>query len=130
MAETGIIGVVPPHSSHTTSRPASSSFTRSGFAPSLSILLMAMISGTPAACAWDTASLVCGRTPSSAATTTTATSVTLAPRARIAENASWPGVSRKVMSRGSSLIVVETWYAPMAWVIPPASPDATFEDRM
>jgi hypothetical protein len=32
-----------------------------------------------------------------AATTSTAMSVTLAPRARMAVNASWPGVSRKVM---------------------------------
>ena len=37
-----------------------------------------------------------GLTPSSAATTITAMSVTLAPRARIAVNASWPGVSRNV----------------------------------
>ena len=36
-------------------------------------------------------------TPSSAATTITATSVTFAPRARIAVKASWPGVSRKVI---------------------------------
>ena len=40
-------------------------------------------------------------TPSSAATTMTAMSVTLAPRARMAVNASWPGVSRKVISRPS-----------------------------
>ena len=38
-------------------------------------------------------------TPSSAATTSTAMSVTFAPRARMAVNASWPGVSRKVMRR-------------------------------
>ena len=44
------------------------------------------------------ASLVCGMTPSSAATTKTTTSVMFAPRERIALNASWPGVSRKVMS--------------------------------
>ena len=37
-----------------------------------------------------------GITPSSAATTSTTMSVTLAPRARIAEKAAWPGVSRKV----------------------------------
>ena len=40
-----------------------------------------------------------GITPSSAATTRTTTSVTFAPRARINVNASWPGVSRKTMSR-------------------------------
>ena len=40
-------------------------------------------------------------TPSSAATTSTATSVTLAPRARMAVNASWPGVSRNVTLRPS-----------------------------
>jgi hypothetical protein len=43
--------------------------------------------------------LVCGITPSSAATTRTAMSVTFAPRARMAVNASWPGVSRKVIFR-------------------------------
>ena len=41
--------------------------------------------------------MVCGMTPSSAATTSTTTSVTEAPRARIEVNASWPGVSMKVM---------------------------------
>ena len=43
------------------------------------------------------ASIVCGMTPSSAATTSTTMSVTLAPRARMAVKASWPGVSRKVI---------------------------------
>ncbi|CFN68961.1 Uncharacterised protein [Bordetella pertussis] len=42
------------------------------------------------------ASRVCGITPSSAATTRMTMSVALAPRARIAVKASWPGVSRKV----------------------------------
>mgnify|MGYP003694227057 CR=1 FL=1 len=41
---------------------------------------MATISGTPAALAWLMASTVCGMTPSSAATTSTTMSVTLAPR--------------------------------------------------
>ena len=72
--------------------------TRSGCAPSLSILLTATSIGTSAALAWSTASRVCGFTPSSAATTMTAMSVTCAPRARMAVNASWPGVSRKVIS--------------------------------
>ena len=43
------------------------------------------------------ASIVCGMTPSSAATTSTTMSVTLAPRARIAVKAAWPGVSMKVI---------------------------------
>jgi hypothetical protein len=59
---------------------------------------MATIIGTPAAFAWLIASMVCGMTPSSAATTrTTITSVTWAPRARMAVNASWPGVSMNVI---------------------------------
>ena len=70
---------------------------RVGSAPSLSILLTAMSIGTSAAFAWSMASCVCGFTPSSAATTITAMSVTFAPRARMAVNAWWPGVSRKVM---------------------------------
>lgn len=43
------------------------------------------------------ASTVCSLTPSSAATTSTTISVTLAPRARISEKAAWPGVSMNVM---------------------------------
>ncbi len=53
--------------------------------------------GTSAALAWSMASTVWGITPSSAATTSTTMSVTLAPRARMAVNASWPGVSMNVM---------------------------------
>ena len=56
-----------------------------------------------AARAWSIASTVWGMTPSSAATTSTAISVTRAPRARIAVKASWPGVSRKTMRRPSVL---------------------------
>ncbi len=44
-------------------------------------------------------------------------SVTFAPRARMAVNASWPGVSRNVILRPST----STWYAPMCCVMPPAS---------
>ena len=49
-----------------------------------------------AARACSSASIVCGITPSSAATTRTTMSVQLAPRARSSVNARWPGVSRKV----------------------------------
>jgi hypothetical protein len=66
-------------------------------ASALSILLMATMSGTPAALAWVIASTVWGMTPSSAATTSTTMSVTLAPRARMAVKAAWPGVSMKVI---------------------------------
>ena len=84
-------------------RPNSVSWPRtfSGFAPGLSILLTATTIGTLAACAWLMASTVCGITPSSAATTRIATSVSSAPRARMAVNASWPGVSRNVILRFS-----------------------------
>ena len=67
---------------------ASCSFILSGFAVGLSILLMANTMGTPAADAWLTASTVCGITSSSAATMMIQMSVTLAPRARMAVNAS------------------------------------------
>lgn len=50
-----------------------------------------------------------GITPSSAATTRIATSVSSAPRARMAVNASWPGVSRKVILRGSPSRFTVTW---------------------
>ena len=66
-------------------------------ASGLSILLMATIDRHLAALACWIASTVCGITPSSAATTSTTMSVTLAPRARIAVKASWPGVSMKVI---------------------------------
>ena len=62
--------------------------------------------GTPAARAWSSASTVCGITPSSAATTNTTMSVTSAPRARIAVNASWPGVSMNVISRSPACDLV------------------------
>jgi hypothetical protein len=68
----------------------------SGLASGLSILLTATISGTLAARACWIASMVCGITPSSAATTSTTMSVDCAPRARIEVNAAWPGVSRNV----------------------------------
>ena len=91
--------VSPPQSSGIRPRSASSFLTRSGLALGLSILLIATTIGTLAARAWSIASTVCGMTPSSAATTSTTMSVTLAPRARIMVNASWPGVSRKTILR-------------------------------
>ena len=77
MAETGTSGTSPPYSSTTTPASVSSVLTRSGLASGLSILLSAMMIGTLAALAWLIASSVWGMTPSSAATTTTAMSVTL-----------------------------------------------------
>ena len=119
-------GTSPPKASTTTSRSASCCSTRSGLTPSLSILFMATTIGTPAARMCWIASSVCGITPSSAATTRMATSVTSAPRARIAVNASWPGVSMNVIRRP----LRSTWWARMTWVIPPASPEATLVLRM
>ena len=58
-------------------------------------------------------------------------SVTLAPRARILVKASWPGVSMKTIWRAlPSWSFTSTWWAPMAWVMPPASPAATLVWRM
>ena len=98
LADTGTQITLPPHSSGTSSCSVSCCSTRSGLAPSLSILLMATIISTPAALAWLMASMVWGIMPSSAATTSTAISVAMAPRARMAVKAAWPGVSRKVIS--------------------------------
>ena len=92
----------------------------------MSILFTATTIGTSAARACEIDSFVCGMTPSSAATTSTAMSVTFAPRARMAVKASWPGVSRKVMRRPST----SAWYAPMCCVIPPASVSTTDASRM
>ena len=112
----------PPKSSMTTPASASSVLTRSGLASARSILFIAITSGTLAAFAWLMASSVWGMTPSSAATTITAMSVTRAPRARIEVNASWPGVSRNTMCLPSLVVTSD---APMCWVMPPRSPDAT-----
>ena len=79
--------VSPPYSSGTNSYCINWLITFSGFAPGLSILLTATIIGVPAALAWLIASIVCGMTPSSAATTKTVISVISAPRARIAVKA-------------------------------------------
>ena len=77
LAETGTNGESPPYSSGTTPSATSSCLTRSGLASGLSILVIATTSGTPAALAWAIASLVCGITPSSAATTRITMSVAL-----------------------------------------------------
>ncbi|CFE83410.1 Uncharacterised protein [Mycobacterium tuberculosis] len=109
LAEMSTNIVSPPNSSGT--KPYSVSCPRilAGSAPSLSILLTATTIGTSAACAWLMASTVCGITPSSAATTKMAISVALAPRARMAVNASWPGVSIKVISRWLPSRSTATW---------------------
>ena len=97
VAETSMASVSPPRSSTWISCCSSSVLTRVGLASPLSILLIATMIGTCAALACAMASTVCGMTPSSAATTRMTMSVTLAPRARIAVKAAWPGVSRKVI---------------------------------
>ena len=90
--------VSPPHDSATRPCSDNSASTRCGSALSLSILFSATTIGTSAARAWLIASIVCGITPSSAATTSTTMSVTSAPRWRILVNAAWPGVSMNVTS--------------------------------
>ncbi len=88
LAATSLTTVSPPHSSGISSCSTSCWRTRSGFAFSRSTLVIATTIGTSAARAWLIASMVWGITPSSAATTRTATSVASAPRLRIAVNAS------------------------------------------
>ena len=105
LAETLTNTASPPHSSGIRPRSESCCLTRSGWASGLSILLTATTIGTPAARAWSMASSVWGITPSSAATTSTTMSVTLAPRARIRVKASWPGVSRNTTRRSPT----STW---------------------
>ncbi len=97
LAEISAHSTSPPNSSTTMSCCSSSCFTRSGLASGRSILFTATMMGTPAALAWLMASTVWGMTPSLAATIRITMSVTWAPRARMAVNAAWPGVSRKVM---------------------------------
>ena len=122
LAETSANMVSPPHSSDTSPYSVNDCLIFLGSAVGRSILFMATIMGTFAAFAWFIASTVCGITPSSAATTRTTISVTFAPLALMAVNASCPGVSRNVISPFSRC----TWYAPICCVMPPASPAATF----
>ena len=110
-------GVSPPMLSGIRPRPYSCCSVLLRLALGRSTLLMATTMDTPAALAWLMASSVCGMTPSSAATTMTAMSVTWAPRARILVNASWPGVSRKVIGLPSC----STRQARITCVMPPAS---------
>ena len=97
LAEISAERTLPPNSSSTTLCCSRSCLTFCTLAVGRSILLMATIIGTPAFLAWLMASIVCGMTWSSAATTSTTMSVTWAPRARMAVKAWWPGVSRKVI---------------------------------
>ena len=117
--------VSPPQLSGINSYSVNSCITCCGLAAGLSILFTATIIGTLAALAWLIASTVCGITPSSAATTKIVISVILAPRARILVKAACPGVSKKVIGLPS----ISIWYAPICWVIPPASPLVTRELR-
>ena len=129
-ADTSTNMTSPPYSSATRPNSVSCWRTLAGLASGLSILFTATTIGTFADCAWFSASTVCGMMPSSAATTRIAMSVTCAPRARMAVNASWPGVSMKVIARSMPSCSVCTWYAPMCWVMPPASPATTFALRI
>jgi len=87
LADTGTNIDSPPQSSGTTPCWTSSFLMRSRSAPDLSILLIATMIGTRAAFACWIASMVCGITPSSAATTRITISVARAPRARMEVNA-------------------------------------------
>lgn len=88
IADISWVWYLPPHSSTKIFIAESCSRTLSALAPGLSILLKAKIIGAPAACAWFMASRVCGITLSSAAITIITISVTCAPLARMAVNAS------------------------------------------
>jgi hypothetical protein len=101
----GTVIVSPPQSSGVSPSRANCSLTRWTFAVGLSILLIATMMGTLAARAWLIASRVCSMMPSSAATTSTAISVTWAPRARMFANALCPGVSMNVIF----LFLYSTW---------------------
>ena len=88
LAEVGANTTSPPQSSATTFRSANSCLALLRSAPGASVLVTATRNGTPASLMWSIASIVCGLTPSSAATTKIATSVILVPWARMAVNAS------------------------------------------
>jgi len=92
----------------------------------LSILLTATMIGTPAAFAWWMASIVCGMTPSSAATTRTTDVRGVGP-------ASTHGGERLVARRVDERICLPPLFttdAPMCCVMPPASVAATPVSRI
>ena len=122
--------VSPPHSTGFNPCPASWPRTMSGLASGRSILFIATTIGTSAARAWLIDSIVCGWTPSTALTTRTTTSVMFAPRARMAVNAWWPGVSMKVTRFASAPSPVVTTHAAVCCVMPPDSPAATLALRI
>mmetsp|Transcript_17085 Transcript_17085/g.44884 ORF Transcript_17085/g.44884 Transcript_17085/m.44884 type:complete len:483 (+) Transcript_17085:515-1963(+) len=125
LADTRATRVSPPALSGTRSYDMSSPSTRWASAPSTSILLTATTTGAPASLAQASESTVCSLQPSSAATTNTTISVTLAPLSRISVKAAWPGVSINVTARS----LTGTTYAPMPCVMPPASPLTTSASR-
>ena len=103
--ETGQQMMSPPQSSGVRPRFWSCCLTRSTFAVGLSAFVIATMICTPVWRQTLMHSSVCGMMPSSAATMRTAMSVICAPRARIALNAAWPGVSRNVIF----LPAISTW---------------------
>ena len=90
--------ILPPHSSMTIPLSANSCFTLRELASGLSTLFIATIVGIFFSLRYAITSFVCGRTPSSAATTKTAISAMPTPLSRMAEKASCPGVSTKVIT--------------------------------
>ena len=99
LAEIGTVIVLPPQSSGIRLSAAKSCLTLSILASGLSILLIATIIGRPADFIILIDSFFWGWMLSSAAITKMAISATLAPRDLMAEKASWPGVSMKVILR-------------------------------
>jgi len=93
--EIPIIGVSPHQSSGISPYFARSCLIFSRFFPGLSILVMAIIIGTPDSFACQIDSIVCGITLSSAATTIIAILVSLAHLALRLVKSSCPGVSIK-----------------------------------
>src|SRR3989344_6095727 len=97
LAEMATLGTSPPKSSTITACSVSWVLTLSGSADLTSDLVIATTYGIPDDLIKSMDCRVCGWTPSSAATTKTARSAIFDPRERMAEKASCPGVSMKVM---------------------------------
>mmetsp|Transcript_21830 Transcript_21830/g.53925 ORF Transcript_21830/g.53925 Transcript_21830/m.53925 type:complete len:211 (+) Transcript_21830:1252-1884(+) len=130
LAEISTHWTSPPRGSTRRSRVSRSWRCTAGMStPGMSVLVIATMIADLAASAWFAASMVCGMTPSSAATTKTTISVAVAPHSRIAVNASWPGVSKKeaqLMAVPSDACSSRpTRNAPRACVMPPNSFSAT-----
>ena len=121
-ADTGTMTVSPPHSSGTSPCSASCCLTRSGLAPGRSILLMATMIGT-----LGRLGVVdrLDRLRHHAVVRRDDEHGDVGDLRAAGAHRGEGLVARRVEERDRLAVATRTWYAPMCWVMPPASPAAT-----